>query len=168
LITPLSLFTPRRAFSLIELVIVVVIIGIIAAIAIPRVGSAAQNSQTSSIIGSLKVMSTAVEIYVTEHDGLSPAQNADGSADASEANFAQRLFDKSTATGVITGTDRAFGPYLRVIPKNSLNQLDTVRIDGAAAGAGTHGWRYDTIARMFQADDSASSAAMQPDGAPGP
>ena len=152
----------RRAFSLIELVIVVVIIGIIAAIAIPRFSSATQNSQVSSVMGSLKVMTNAAEVYAAEHNGLTPACAADGSIDSSTANFSARLTGNTAADGTV---GMPFGPYLRAFPTNPYNQRNTIRLDGAAAGANTDGWRYDSVTHKFQADDSAASAAHQPDGA---
>ena len=153
----------HRAFSLIELVIVVVIIGIIAAIAIPRFGSAAQNSQTASIKGSLKILMSAADVYAAEHDGLSPASNPDGSLDANAVNMAARLTANSTAAGATVGPSLPFGPYIRAFPHNPANQRDSFRIDGAPAGANTDGWRYDSVLHVFQADDSPSSAAIQPD-----
>ncbi len=154
----------HHAFTLIEVVLVIVIIGIIAAIAIPRFGSAAQNTQASSIIGSLKVLTNAGEVYAAEHNGLSPVSAPDGSVDATVQNFIDRLTGKSAADGATSGNGLLFGPYIRALPPNPYNHLATIRIDGAAAGANTDGWRYDSTLRVFQADDSAASAAVQPDG----
>jgi prepilin-type N-terminal cleavage/methylation domain-containing protein len=148
-----------RAFSMIELVIVVVIIGIVAAIAVPRLGNAAQNSQASALKANLKTLSTAVELYVAEHNNLTPAQSPDGSADSDANNFLKRLCSKTANDG--TGNGAAiFGPYLRSIPNNPANTLNTLRIDGAPAGVNTHGWRYDSATRVFQADDSIAAAAI--------
>jgi nitrite reductase/ring-hydroxylating ferredoxin subunit len=40
------------------------------------------------------------------------------------------------------------------MPANPFNNLDTVRVGGAAAGANTHGWRFDPASGQFQADDN--------------
>ena len=72
----------------------------------------------------------------------------------SSSDFEQRLTSQTDIAGN-TGTD--FGPYLKQIPKNPYNDKNTVRIDGADAGANTDGWRFDTISGFFQPDDSDES-----------
>ena len=66
--------TPRRGFSLIELVIVVVIIGIIAAIAIPRMSRGTAGAADSALGGNLNVLRNAIELFATEHGGKFPEQ----------------------------------------------------------------------------------------------
>ena len=63
----------RRAFSLIELVIVVVILGIIRAIAIPRMSRGAVGAADSGAISDLAVLRSAIDLYQAEHDGTYPA-----------------------------------------------------------------------------------------------
>ncbi len=146
-----------RAFSLIELVVVVVIIGIIAAIAVPRLSGATQNSQSAVIRGSLKVLTNAVEVYAAEHNGLTPAQAPDGSADPDADAFIKRLTTQTAADGV-SGGAAIYGPYLRAMPTNPISGLSSLRIDGPPAGAGTDGWRYDSALRIFQADSLAEAS----------
>lgn len=57
--------------------------------------------------------------------------------------------------GVSNGTK--FGPYLRKIPLNPFNGLNTVRTDDMHAGADTHGWKFDLESGNFQFDDSGYS-----------
>jgi prepilin-type N-terminal cleavage/methylation domain-containing protein len=147
----------RGAFSLLELVVVIVIIGIVAAIAIPRMSSAAARSRVTSLRGTLATLNRATELYSTEHEGLHPAQDKTGAIDTNAAALVSRLLDK---TDVFGQSGSLFGPYLYSMPANPFNGLNTVRIDGAAAGAGTHGWRYDSALRSFAADDSAVTAAI--------
>ncbi len=52
----------KRAFSLIELVIVVVIIGIVAAIAIPRMSRGSEGAAESSLVADLSVMRKAIDL----------------------------------------------------------------------------------------------------------
>ena len=51
-----------------------------------------------------------------------------------------------------------FGPYLRDIPANPFNGRRRIRIDGALAGANTHGWRFDSTTRVIEPDDRVSAA----------
>ena len=63
-----------------------------------------------------------------------------------------------TDIGGDVGAD--YGPYMNKVPENPFNDLATVREDGVAAGANTHGWRFDTTTGEFQADDSVANAAL--------
>ena len=98
-----------RAFSLIELVIVVVIIGIVAAIAIPRLSRGAEGAAESALRGSLAVMRSAIDLYVTEHVGDPPTL----------PSFESQMTlytDITGATAVSRGGTFIYGPYLRAIP----------------------------------------------------
>jgi len=151
--------TPRRtAFSLIELVVVVVIIGIIAAIAVPRMSSAATQSKVAALRSSLSTLNRAADLYIVEHGGLHPAQDKTGALTDGD-QLVIHLVEKTDEFGSPAGI---FGPYLRQMPPNPFNGLATVRVDGAPAGAGTHGWRYNTARRVFVADgvDAAADVAV--------
>jgi hypothetical protein len=45
-----------------------------------------------------------------------------------------------------------FGPYLRAWPENPVNGRRSIRIDGAPAGANTHGWRVDSATGRIESD----------------
>ena len=141
---------------MIELVIVVVIIGIIAAIAVPRMGSITDRARKRRVVADLATLQKAGELYTIEHAGDNLAE---GSADGE--TLAARMIAPTREDGT-QDADGRFGPYLRSMPENAINGLSTVRINGAAPGAGTHGWRYDTGTGAFAAD-TAFEIAM-PDG----
>ena len=152
----------RRGFSLVELAIVVAIMGVIAAIAVPRVSRAVEDSRINAKITDIVTVQKAIDLYMVEHGGLSPAHNSDGSTISSSAVFWQRLSEKSNEDGTVNASG-LYGPYLRTHPTNSSNGLDTVRIDGMAAGANTHGWHFDTTETLFLPDDSAESVSIAKD-----
>lgn len=135
----------RAGFSLIELVIVVVIIGIIGSIAIPRMSDFVTRSENNRLIMDLARMQSALDRYEAEHG----APASDGGVGA--AMVRSRLINRSDEDGSINASGR-FGPYLRALPKNSINQLATMRVNGAAAGANTHGWRLHTATGLIQSD----------------
>ena len=56
----------HRAFSLVELIIVVVIIGILAAIAIPKFSSVKQKGYKTQAIAELQSLKTAEETFFTD------------------------------------------------------------------------------------------------------
>lgn len=57
-----------RAFSLLELIIVVAIIGVLAAMAIPKFSSASENSLKRAVQASLVVLQRQIDHYHAEHD----------------------------------------------------------------------------------------------------
>jgi len=144
--------THRGAFSLIELVIVVVIIAIIAGIAVPRMSSAADNAAKNAVVGSQNTLQKAVDLYTIEHEGILPHV---GAADAKTFYF--RLLRNSDLDGTINASG-IYGPYLNGFPPNPLNGLNTIRRGGAAAGANTHGWRYDTTSGQIEPDHTSGAS----------
>jgi type II secretory pathway pseudopilin PulG len=145
------------------LVIVVVVIGIIASIAISRVGAAVANSRIATVQADLGLLNKAADMYAAEHDGRGPATEPDGSTDADSKWLIGRLVNLSDSFGNV-GPGLPFGPYLLAIPKNPMTGLDTIRIDGPAAGRNVAGWRFDSASGTFLADDSAASASITVDG----
>jgi general secretion pathway protein G len=128
----------QRAFSLIELVIVVVIIGIIAAIAIPRMSRGSEGAADAALIGDLAVMRSAIDLYVTEHQGLNPTL----------AGFEDEMTLYTDLNGNTNATKMGafiYGPYLRAVPplpvgaQRGLNTLKAPPADGSPG----FGWVYD-------------------------
>jgi len=150
--------TSTRAFSLVELVIVIVIIGIIGAIAVPRMSSSAENAATNAVIGDLNTLQKAIDMYEAEHIGQLPG---DGVADNKGLYF--RLLGTTTLDGT-PDADAIYGPYISAIPANKINGRAAIRIDGPPAGAGTHGWRYDSTTGAIEPDHNPGSTNFK-DGA---
>ena len=62
----------RRAFTLIELLVVIAIIAILAAILFPIFASAKERARQVRCLNNLKQLSTAFQLYVDDHQGLTP------------------------------------------------------------------------------------------------
>lgn len=152
----------RRGFTVTELAIVAVIVGVIAAVAVPRIASAAGGARASALLADARTLQAAVERYAAEHSGRTPAQLPDGTLDTAAGQFKNRLLKKTTEKGVVVAAG-TLGPYLNSMPINRLNGLDSVRIGGAAAGSGAAGWRFDPATGQILADDSVESAAATKD-----
>ena len=149
---------PARAFSLIELVIVVVILGVVAAIAAPRLSNAAGNASDSAVSGSLAVLTKAADMYSAEHGGVAVGQNADGST-VSDARIIVFRFTLMSDGGGTTGTG-TFGPYLRKMPTNPMNGRSDLRIDiRSQAGKNAAGWVYVPAEQAFLSDADAGSGS---------
>ncbi len=123
-----SVLSPiQRAFSLVELVIVIVIIGIIAAIAVPRFSKATDNANGNSVKSSIVILQNAIDMYKAECGGYPGA------------------LDLLTSTTTINSV--TYGPYIRSLPNNPLNNST-----GAAAScASTAGWEYTSSSGAIKA-----------------
>ena len=135
----------RSGFTLVEILIVVVILGILAAIVIPQFTDASTEAKTSSLCTDLQTMRSQIELYKIQHNDAKPASAAEA-----EADFVARLTGTTDIAGDVTGSD--YGPYIQQIPTNQFNDLKTIRIDGAAPGAESHGWSFNTTTGAFHAD----------------
>ena len=142
----------KSGFTLVELLIVISVIGIISAVIVPMYSNAGQKARASALQNDLHKVRSQIEIYKSFHNDRLPAFIGESSKD-----FERRLTSKTDENGN-AGFD--CGPYLNKLPKNPYNGKNTVRIDGAAAGTNTDGWRFDSFSGIFQADDSSSNAVF--------
>lgn len=62
----------RRAFTLVELLVVIGIIAILISILLPVVSKARQQANTTACMSNLKSIGQAIEIYASQQDGLMP------------------------------------------------------------------------------------------------
>ena len=134
----------RRAFSMIELVIVVVIIGIIGAIAIPRMSRGASGAADSALVADLAVLRNAIDLYEAEHGGDFPTL----------AEFEAQLTQYTDISGDAQATKDAthiYGPYLRAVPalKVGSNRGDNTLV---ATAGGTAGWVYNQSTGQISAN----------------
>ena len=166
------LCSARRAFTLVELLIVVIIIGILAAVAIPQFGDSATDAKKSSLDADLTVLRGAIELYYHQHGSTYPGivakhkvAAADPAAHASVGDaFAKQLTCYSDASGNTADTrdttNYPYGPYVRRgIPKNplpaagALATADAVTVVAGADGAGpltadaapATGWKFSSV-----------------------
>ena len=147
--------TRNRGFTLVEILIVVIILGILAAIVIPQFSSASNDARESALTSDLQTLRSQLELYNIQHlDHYPNVQSTDSGTTwtADTTNFVARLTGTSNEYGQTTGT--TFGPYMQTFPTNAFNSLNTVRVDGAAAGANTHGWQFNYDQWSLSADDN--------------
>ena len=101
----------RRAFTLIEILIVVVILGILAAIVVPQFTNAADDANDAAVRSQLQTLRGQIELYYAQNNEY-PDFIADG------------------------WTDMIDNDYLMAAPENSLTGSSTI----AAAAAEGVGW----------------------------
>jgi general secretion pathway protein G len=135
----------KSGFTLVEILIVVVILGILAAIVIPQFTEASTEAKLSSLVSDLQTMRSQIELYKIQHNDLLPGQASAGAV----LDAAEFMVDLTTVTNVdgdaVTGTEKAYGPYLQKIPTNQFNNIALVGTDAA-----TNGWVLTTAAGTGQ------------------
>jgi general secretion pathway protein G len=136
-------------FSLIELVIVVVIIAIIGAIAIPRLSRGSAGAADSSLIGNLRILRSAVDLYASEHGGVFPT------ATSIAAQLTQYTDDQGNTSASKTSVF-IYGPYLRSIPPLPVGAKKGQNGIATATGA-TVGWIYDATNGTIRANTTDSA-----------
>jgi general secretion pathway protein G len=128
-----------KAFTLVELLIVVVILGILAAVVIPQFSDAGTDARFSSLQTNLATIRGQIELYKLQHNGEYPPA----------ASFATVMTAKTNADHTATGTP-ALGPYLQRVPANPFDNSTDI---AAAAG----GWEYEDVNGTFLADDGGTT-----------
>ncbi|MCB2156842.1 prepilin-type N-terminal cleavage/methylation domain-containing protein [bacterium] len=108
----------RRAFTLIELLIVVAIIAILAAIAVPNFLEAQTRSKVSRAEADMRSLATAVESYAVDHNHYPPSQNG---TPRYFLTFAERLVRLTTPVAYMTSIPKDPFPDL----SNNDNPLRT-------------------------------------------
>jgi len=167
-----------RAFTLVELLVVVIIIGILAAVAIPQFGDASTDAKVAALDQNLATVRSAIELYKYQHDGVYPGNSAThrdtgaGSA-APHANpgvafYSQMTLYSNAAGDTCTEKSSSFpyGPYIRrMIPDNPFNVnpvypawsvhvvTDTTPL--TADNSPTTGWKTSSATGEFIANNSA-------------
>ena len=141
----------KKAFSLVEIILVVTILGILAAIVLPSFQNHTASAKESAVKSNLTTIRSQLEIYKLQHGGVPP-----GYVNGAEAPIAELVL-QLTATSTVTGAVSAskvpidpylYGPYLKKIPENPFNGLSTIAYvaEGtefsAAADGTSSGWLY--------------------------
>lgn len=104
--------TVRKAFTLVEILIVVVILGILAAIVVPQFTNATQDAQAGNIKAQLDTLNNQIELYRARNNAYPDFSSA-------------TVWDTMIAGG-----------YIKAAPKNPFNN----KSDVATASSTSTGW----------------------------
>jgi len=121
----------RRAFSLIELLIVIAILGIIGALVVPNLSDASAMARANTLKDELRYLRTQLAVFKAQHRDTPPGYpGGDMSQPPSEAVFLEQMTRATDEYCRIGAPSRqyCFGPYLSRMPANPLNGLRTIHI----------------------------------------
>jgi len=123
-----------RAFTLIEILVVVVLLGILAAIFVPMASGFVISAKQSALAHDLDMLRRFVLIYKSQHMEIAPGYpNGDVTQTPTEQAFYDQMTLASTeagATAPIGTPDYPRGPYMMKVPVNPMNQKDAFQILG--------------------------------------
>lgn len=119
-----------RAFTLVEIMIVVVLLAVLAAIVLPAIGKGNAMAKESALASNMSLLRRFMLIYKCQHLEVSPGYpNGDTSVTPADQAFRDQAMLSSKASGQTApvGTaDYPYGPYLSKIPRNPFNEKDTI------------------------------------------
>ncbi len=144
-----NLMKTARAFTLVEVLIVVVILGILAATVITMAAGSTLSAKESVIATDLQLLRNFILIYKAQHLEVAPGYPNGPTSTPTEQDFINQATLVSTSAGATAaigtaGYDR--GPYMQLIPANPLNDNKrTVKVVSGTSfplADNTTGWVY--------------------------
>jgi prepilin-type N-terminal cleavage/methylation domain-containing protein len=152
-----------RAFTLVEILVVVVLLGILAAVVIPALAKSTTSAKQSALATDLQLLRNFIMVYKSQHLEVAPGY-PDGNT--SVAPTEQAFIDQATLssnargqTDVVGTPGFERGPYMQKMPVNPFNNLSTVQMlaDGEAFPADaddSDGWICKAATGEIRADTS--------------
>jgi len=152
-----------RAFTLVEILVVVVLLGILAAIVVPKISSSNTSAKQSALATDLQLLRRFTIVYTAHHLEVAPGY-PDGSTTETpdEQAFIEQATMSSNAQGQTAevgtpGYNR--GPYLSRIPVNPLSNKSSIEMlgdgeDFPAQADNSHGWIYKAATSEIRADST--------------
>lgn len=118
----------KKAFTLVEILIVVVILGILAAIVVPQFTNATNDAQGGNIQSQLKSLQNQLELYAARNNGTYPDLTSTG------------------WTPLITGN------YIKAAPRNPACPGTNAQKESIAAAVGANvAWVWDNTNKVLTA-----------------
>ncbi|HSV27270.1 MAG TPA: prepilin-type N-terminal cleavage/methylation domain-containing protein [Sedimentisphaerales bacterium] len=153
----------NKAFTLVEVLIVVVILGILAAVVIPALASATTSARDSALAQDLVMLRRMVLVYKAQHLEVAPGYpGGNTNATPTEEVFLAQVTmasDRAGNTAPIGTPGFKYGPYMQRIPENPFNKLRTVRVLGndeefPTEADNRYGWIYKPATQEIRAGNT--------------
>jgi general secretion pathway protein G len=155
-----------KAFTLVEILVVVVLLGVIAAIVIPAFANSTTSAKDSALAVDLQLLRRVILIYESQHLEVGPGYP---NGDTTQAPTEQAFIDQTTTASNTNGQTAAIGtpgfnrgPYLMKIPPNPFNGLSSIEMladaqDFPADADDSHGWIYKAATSEIRADNAGTN-----------
>lgn len=143
----------RAGYTLVELMIVIAAIAIFAGMVIPEVGSAVEDANRSAVLANLRELTSAIERYRIEHNGVPPD-------DLTGKSLPQLTGGTDIYGNIGRGPEYAYGPYIvGDIPENPLNDSSAVtRARSVPPNKKLYaGWIYDPVSGQVWAGEGSGT-----------
>jgi general secretion pathway protein G len=141
----------KKAFTLIEVILVVTILGILAAVVLPTFQDHATSARESAAKSDLMTIRSQIELYKLQHNSIPPGyvNGAAASVNVLALQFVgTSAVNGAASSGTVPSAPFLYGPYVKKIPKNPFNNLSTITyVDqatafSAAVNGTSSGWLY--------------------------
>jgi prepilin-type N-terminal cleavage/methylation domain-containing protein len=150
----------KKAFSLVELLIVVAVIGILAAMVVPKVQDYSKQAKEATAKENLLTLRAAIELYASQHNGIPPGYpNNNVSNPPNQLTFILQLVRATNAAGAVGDRGMAgfaYGPYLSKWPNNPFNNVGAATMVGVGAAfptaTGKFGYFYQPSTKTLKLD----------------
>ncbi len=140
--------SPKRGFTLIEILIVVIILGILAAIVIPQFTNASTEARQSNVRSQLQTLRGQIELYKLQHKDVAPELVTTG------WDVFTKYTDIDGGTNATKDSTHIYGPYYQTAPTNPLSDSSSC----AAAAGNNVGWIYNETTGAVQAMSGKATA----------
>jgi prepilin-type N-terminal cleavage/methylation domain-containing protein len=138
----------KKAFSLVELMIVVAVIGILAAMVIPKVQDYSAQAREATAKENLHILRAAIDLYASKHNGVPP-----GFPNNDPTRF---------PTGVQTTVHFINGRYMDKIPQNTFNGKTTIHClnfnENFPTAADAYGYLYKPATKTIRLDHAGTDS----------
>ncbi|HET6428438.1 MAG TPA: prepilin-type N-terminal cleavage/methylation domain-containing protein [Phycisphaerae bacterium] len=150
----------RKAFTLVEVLIVVVILGILAAIVLPRFSNASAVARASMLADDLRIFRMQLQVFKSQHRDIVPGYPVGAAGPPTEPLFIDQMTRSSKENRQTADPNTAgypYGPYLQEIPVDPVNGKTSVQIVGDGQNFpnqadDSDGWIYQPSTMTFRAD----------------
>ena len=159
-----------RAFTLVEILIIVVVLGILATVVIPQFSMAGQHTRQNRLKDDLQYLRTQIAVFKAQHQDIPPGYRGGNPASSPSADqFAAQMTEHSDLDFRLSASDSTsfpYGPYLKQVPLNPVNGSSTFEMVGnnqpMPAPDGRTGWIYkpqtqEVIPNLTGRDDSGAA-----------
>lgn len=141
----------EKAFTLVEVILVVTILGILAALVLPTFQGHIAKARESAAKDNLRVMRNQIELYKLQHKGVPPGyvNGAPLLVELLELQFTRTTDEAGAAsTSTVPSDPYLYGPYVKKLPENPYNKLSNITYVAeatafsAAVDGTSSGWLY--------------------------